>query len=71
MTQESLPIFNMARCNFCGTCVTVCPVNALLMTDLGPQFNSPNPCTYCSDCEDVCPEGAIRTPLTVTWGPEN
>lgn len=68
MASKAQPIINLDRCTKCGLCVSGCPENALVMTDQGPKLRQPSFCTYCTDCEALCPTGAIRTPLTVTWG---
>jgi NAD-dependent dihydropyrimidine dehydrogenase PreA subunit len=68
MALKAQPIINLDRCTQCGLCVSACPENALEMTNKGPKLRQPSICTYCTDCEALCPTGAIRTPLTVTWG---
>jgi len=70
MINETLPKIDLERCDRCGTCVTGCPEDALIMTEKGPVFSSPVTCTYCLKCEVLCPVGAIRAPLTVTWAKE-
>lgn len=70
MTQNRLPIINLTRCDRCGKCIAGCPENALIMTDEGPTFANPITCNYCTDCEALCPLGAIRAPMTISWGPE-
>lgn len=68
MNDKTLPQINFSLCNRCSLCITQCPEDALRMSDQGPIFNDPITCTYCLDCESLCPTGAIRAPLTVTWG---
>jgi formate hydrogenlyase subunit 6/NADH:ubiquinone oxidoreductase subunit I len=67
MTEQKRPQINLALCDRCGACVEGCPVDALVMTEHGPEFSSPLTCTYCTDCEGLCPVGAIRAPLNVVW----
>jgi NAD-dependent dihydropyrimidine dehydrogenase PreA subunit len=68
---KSLPIINLKRCDRCGKCVELCPVDALEMTNQGPIFKTPNACTYCTMCEEICPRGAIRAPMTIICSTEN
>lgn len=43
-----------------GTCVRVCPFDAISMGDNGlPVFNQ-ELCTGCNKCRDACPKGVIR-----------
>lgn len=62
MTAKTLPLINLQHCDRCGACVTGCPENALIMTEMGLTFTHPVTCTYCMVCEDLCPVGAIRAP---------
>jgi len=68
MQTEAQPIINYNLCLQCELCVIGCPENALSMTAKGPVLKEPSICSYCTDCEALCPTGAIRTPLTVSWG---
>jgi NAD-dependent dihydropyrimidine dehydrogenase PreA subunit len=70
MSNQS-PIINLERCDRCGICVSLCPFDALEMTNRGPMFKNPDACTYCAKCEELCPRGAIRAPYTITWYAEN
>ena len=67
-TSNFLPHFNLNRCSGCGQCCTVCPVEALSLTDAlrGPrhgratvQFNK-SICLGCGVCARVCPTKAVR-----------
>jgi Na+-translocating ferredoxin:NAD+ oxidoreductase RNF subunit RnfB len=43
-----------------GSCISVCPENALYYLDNGmPQVN-PERCSTCGNCIDICPTGVIR-----------
>lgn len=45
------------NCDECGTCVSVCPENAL---SLGESLAvDEQKCTSCCRCVDVCPFGAL------------
>jgi len=52
-------------CTGCGTCLDVCPFDAIVMQD--GQAVITIACTDCGACPRVCPEGAIKkaVPLTV------
>ncbi len=47
------------ECILCGTCVPVCPVNAISEGD--PLYIiDKETCTDCGACDDVCPVDAIK-----------
>lgn len=48
-----------ARCDACGTCVTVCPVDCLTRPDKDAIPTVGPDCTGCWACFNHCPEGAI------------
>jgi ferredoxin len=53
----SLEIDN-AICDECGTCISVCPVDALELTnELRVDIAK---CIVCKNCVKVCPVGALR-----------
>ena len=45
-------------CVGCGTCVDVCPVNAISMVDGKAQINQ-EVCISCGACMGACPVSAI------------
>jgi len=45
------------KCDKCGTCISVCPGNALVIEDR--LTVSPEKCASCGMCVRVCPFGAI------------
>ncbi|MDO5650252.1 MAG: glycyl-radical enzyme activating protein [Gallicola sp.] len=47
------------RCTLCGSCVEVCPENALFIED-GLLVLDDEKCTKCGDCENVCNYSAIK-----------
>jgi NAD-dependent dihydropyrimidine dehydrogenase PreA subunit len=47
------------RCTACGTCVAVCPVEAIAPPDAGEPPRFVAGCTGCWACVNCCPEGAI------------
>jgi NAD-dependent dihydropyrimidine dehydrogenase PreA subunit len=54
------PEFDLNKCEACGTCIEICPVNALEMGDEGPVVKNPEECTDCRACEAQCPNNAIK-----------
>jgi L-aspartate semialdehyde sulfurtransferase ferredoxin len=54
---------DMEKCISCGSCVTLCPVEAIKLTDdLSVEFNKEK-CvgSTCSACVDACPARAIKS----------
>lgn len=45
-------------CTRCGKCDEICPVDAITVTDKGPQFDRGS-CIRCYCCQEVCPPQAI------------
>lgn len=59
----SLFVVNQEKCNKCGICLAVCPMNNI---ELNEQSSLPNPikvaesqCFNCGHCVTVCPYGAL------------
>jgi ferredoxin len=46
-------------CDFCGTCVGICPADAIELKEFSIRFDSER-CTLCGFCEDICPLGALE-----------
>ena len=46
------------KCTGCGSCVDVCPNEAISLEDDVAKVNEEE-CTDCGDCVEECPEGAI------------
>lgn len=46
------------KCDRCGTCIAVCPVNALLLLSASLVIDHDR-CTGCGLCVMVCPFGAL------------
>ncbi len=45
-------------CGLCGTCVAVCPVDAIRVTEFRVYIDL-NTCIECGKCETICPFKAI------------
>ncbi len=48
-----------ATCDVCATCVSVCPVDAIVLDDRVTIDNKK--CISCGRCVAVCPVGALTT----------
>lgn len=51
-------IINQQLCDFCGTCVGVCPVDAIIIEKQKITVKS-DICISCSACVNVCPVDAL------------
>jgi ferredoxin len=49
---------NTKACDGCGTCVGVCPADALILEETVSV--DPLKCTVCLTCVRICPFGALR-----------
>jgi len=45
-------------CDICGTCVAVCPVDAITVSEFIVEIDN-DICTSCLNCLKVCPAKAI------------
>jgi len=50
---------NKNLCDICGTCVSVCPIDAILVSEFEVVIDNEK-CTVCLNCLKVCPIKAIR-----------
>ena len=50
---------DISKCDACGTCVEVCPVEAISIVD-DHAYVDPDECIECLSCIDECPNGAIH-----------
>lgn len=48
---------NKKKCNGCGTCVEICPVNAIKIVKEKAVIN--DECVECGACVSTCPNAAI------------
>jgi ferredoxin len=51
-------IIDASTCDLCGTCISVCPADALLLLSDALTVD-PKKCTQCATCVKVCPFGAL------------
>jgi len=56
LTDRSITVDE--KCNSCGTCVKVCPVNNIKIVDKRPEFQ--HRCEMCFACDEWCPSNAIH-----------
>lgn len=47
------------KCIGCGTCVAICPVEAISFDAKGKAQIDPKKCIHCGACEASCPVAAI------------
>jgi len=49
------------RCDKCGTCVDICPMDVLRLGESGhPYMRFRDDCWYCGCCVFLCPRQAIK-----------
>ncbi len=53
-------IVNRDLCDLCGSCIAVCPVDAISMDEFYLLIDNER-CTKCGNCVVVCPARAILT----------
>jgi NAD-dependent dihydropyrimidine dehydrogenase PreA subunit len=49
---------NRELCDICGSCVAVCPVDAISVSEFCVTINQEK-CIECGNCQQVCPAKAI------------
>lgn len=54
---------NKEKCNKCGTCVELCPIDNIMMGKDEYPVNLMH-CVYCLRCTSFCPKGAIPNKIT-------
>ena len=52
-------IVNRLKCDFCGTCVAVCPVDAIEILEYHVLVDE-DTCSCCLNCVIVCPWAALE-----------
>ena len=56
-------IVNQQVCDLCGTCIGVCPVDAIIIERLKISIDSDS-CINCFACKYVCPVDALSEDMT-------
>ena len=51
---------NKEKCIGCGSCVNMCPVNAISFDSDGKAVIDKEKCIKCLTCENICPVQAIK-----------
>ena len=51
-------VFNRELCDFCGTCVGVCPPDAIELMESDLRITEK--CTLCMNCVYICPVRALE-----------
>ncbi len=54
-------IVDKGKCTGCGTCVSICPVEALKIVDNHCVVSEAD-CADCGTCVDECPDKALKLP---------
>ncbi len=55
------PVINQSKCNKCGTCVEVCPVDVFTQKeDKTVVVAKPDDCIGCRACEAQCPKQCLK-----------
>lgn len=52
-------IVDFDKCDNCGECSDVCPMEVLILKDGKLTINDPDECSYCETCVDMCPNECI------------
>ena len=59
ISPEIEKMYTGSRCIACGTCLSVCPEDALTLTGSG-MVTDQDRCTVCGKCAEVCPSKAFE-----------
>ncbi len=55
-----MPWVDEEQCGGCGSCVDVCPTEAITLNDNNIAVIDMNKCEDCGACIDACPTEAIK-----------
>ena len=58
--EKSVVTYDRMRCDFCGACVGVCSVDAIVLWEADLEIVGEQ-CTGCLNCVYVCPYRALST----------
>jgi NAD-dependent dihydropyrimidine dehydrogenase PreA subunit len=50
---------DLEKCNGCGICADVCPMNVISMEEGKPTISYPEDCMTCYNCEAECPNHCV------------
>ncbi len=56
-------IVNEKMCDLCGTCVAVCPVDCIELTEFDLIINDET-CINCDACVKICPFAALTSEIS-------
>ncbi len=59
LVSNEQPVVDSTRCNVCGRCIKVCPMDAIKIVDEKLEFDLEK-CILCFCCLELCPERAIE-----------
>jgi ferredoxin len=54
--SEPIAVIDIQKCDFCGTCVAVCPTDAIDLKECVIEVDKKR-CIGCGSCVDICPFG--------------
>jgi len=57
--QLTKPIIDPSKCNLCGTCIEICPMDCFEKKGDKVVVKNPDACIGCRACEAQCPTNAI------------
>ena len=57
--KEGAVSIDTGLCDFCGTCVGVCPTDAIELRESSIRIETGR-CTLCGFCEAICPIGIME-----------
>lgn len=58
-SKKPYPVVN-EKCNGCGACASVCPMDVFSIEGGKAIVKKPNACIGCNACDSQCPENAIK-----------